>query len=96
VLDPLDPLVTQPLVRTLAVIMFQEGRARAAKRSLPEEDHPVQALGLDRQHKPLRESVAVRNLEGAQDDVHADALQGVLEPLGELGVPAKDQEPMIP
>jgi len=32
-LDPLDPLVTQPLVRAFAVIMFQEGRALAAKPS---------------------------------------------------------------
>ena len=50
-----DPLVPDPLVRSLSVIVRDIHRDRAPKRTLAEEYHPSQALGLDRQHESLGE-----------------------------------------
>jgi hypothetical protein len=50
-----------------------------AERSLAEEEHPFEALGLEGEHEPLREGVAVRRLPGREGDFHARGLQDALK-----------------
>ena len=54
--------VPEPLMVALSVIMMDELSDGTAQRLLTEEDHPLQALALDRQNKPFDISVQIRCL----------------------------------
>ena len=70
----IERLVPAPLVRSLPVVVLKVFSNSATPRRFAEEHHPVQTLGLDRQHKSLRVSVAVRGLPRGPDDPHAYGL----------------------
>ena len=70
----IERLVPAPLVRSLPVVVLKVCSNSATQRRFAEEHHPVQTLGLDRQHKSLRVSVAVRGLPRGPDDPHAYGL----------------------
>ena len=70
----IERLVPAPLVRSLPVGVLKVCSNSATQRRFAEEHHPAQTLGLDRQHKSLRVSVAVRGLPRGPDDPHAYGL----------------------
>ena len=64
------------------------------ERSFAEEDHPPQALGLDRQYEPLCIRIAVGGLTRRQDHLHPRILEHKRKSSRELSVPITDQEPV--
>ena len=73
----IERLVPAPLVRSLPVVVLKVFSNSATQRRFAEEHHPVQTLGLDRQHKSLRVRVAVRGLPRGSEDPHADGVRCV-------------------
>jgi transcriptional regulator with AAA-type ATPase domain len=56
---PLDDPVFQSLVIALPVVVLAELPDRPPQGSLPNQDHPIQALRFDRPHEPLRAGVQI-------------------------------------
>jgi len=61
-LSPADDLVSNPLVAALVMVVRRVFRDGSIERILPEEYHPIQALGLDGSHEALGEGVHVWSL----------------------------------
>ncbi len=76
------------------MVVLNELVNRPAKRSLPEDDHPVEASFLDRAHEPLGVGVAVRSPVRSDYDVDPRVLQLSAELVGELRVSIADQKVM--
>ncbi len=92
----IERLVPAPLVRSFPVVVLKVFPNSAMQRRFAEEHHPVQTLGLDRQHKSLRVSVAVRSLPRGPDDPHAYGLEDAPELRRELRVAVADYETVRP
>lgn len=82
-----DELVPESLVRPLLVVVRHELVHSPAKRSLANEDHAVEALGLDAQNEPPSERVHVRSPVAGRHHGDACGLQRGLEGSSELRVP---------
>ena len=67
--------VPEPLMVALSVIMMDELSDGRAQRLLTEEDHPLQALALDRQNKPFDISVQIRRTVRQPNDVRSGNCQ---------------------
>ncbi len=61
-----------------------------------EEDHPIKALGLDREHEPLHVGVAVRSAYTCQQCPNSCVPQQAFELGSELRVRGADQEWVVP
>ena len=84
--------VPEPLMVALSVIMMDELSDGTTQRSLTEEDHPLQALALDRQNKPFDISVQIRRTVRQPNDVSSGVLKQVPKLRGELLVAVQDEE----
>ena len=69
--------VPKPLMVALSVIMMDELSDGTAQRWLTEEDHPLQALALDRQNKPFDVSVQIRRTVRQPNDVRSGVLEQI-------------------
>ena len=76
----------------LSVIMMDELSDGTAQRWLTEEDHPLQALALDRQNKPFDVSVQIRRTVRQPNDVRSGVLEQIAKLRGELLVAVHDEE----
>ena len=76
----------------LSVIMMDELSDGTAQRLLTEEDHPLQALALDRQNKPFDISVQIRRTVQQPNDVRSGVLEQIAKLRGELLVAVHDEE----
>ncbi len=76
----------------LSVIMMDELSDGTAQRLLTEEDHPLQALALDRQNKPFDISVQIRRTVRQPNDVRSGVLEQIAKLCGELLVAVQDEE----
>ena len=63
----------------------------STERLFAEQDHPIEALLLDRQHPTFGDRVHVRSLVSRTDQLHAGIVQDLLELTGVLGVQIDDQ-----
>ena len=84
--------VPEPLMVALSVIMTDELSDGTAQRLLTEEDHPLQALALDRQNKPFDVSVQIRRTVRQLNDVRFGVLEQIAKLRGELLVAVQDEE----
>ena len=84
--------VPKPLMVALSVIMMDELSDGTAQRLLTEEDHPLQALALDRQNKPFDISVQIRRTVRQPNDVRSGVLEQIAKLCGELLVAVQDEE----
>ena len=84
--------VPEPLMVALSVIMMDELSDGTAQRWLTEEDHPLQALALDRQNKPFDVSVHIRRTVRQPNDVSSGVLEQIAKLRGELLVAVHDEE----
>ena len=84
--------VPEPLMVALSVIMMDELSDGTAQRLLTEEDHPLQALALDRQNKPFDVSVQIRRTVRQPNDVSSGVLEQIAKLRGELLVAVQDEE----
>ena len=84
--------VPEPLMVAFSVIMMDELSDGTAQRWLTEEDHPLQALALDRQNKPFDVSVQIRRTVGQPNDVRSGVLEQIAKLRGELLVAIQDEE----
>ena len=84
--------VPEPLMVALSVIMMDELSDGTAQRLLTEEDHPLQALALDRQNKPFDVSVQIRRTVRQPNDVRFGVLEQIAKLRGELLVAVQDEE----
>ena len=66
--------VPEPLMVALSMIMMDELSDGPAQRLLTEEDHPIQALALDRQNKPFDVGVQIRRTVRQPNDVSSSVL----------------------
>src|SRR5262245_33596221 len=82
----LDQLVAETLVVAFDVVMREVLLESATEVAFAEQDHPVEALLLDRAHEALCVGVGVRGLERRSDHPDAGRLQHDPEPEGELRV----------
>ena len=87
-----EQCVPEPLIVALSVIMMDELSDGTAQRWLTEEDHPLQALALDRQNKPFDVSVQIRRTVRQPHDVRFGVLKQVPKLRGELLVAVHDEE----
>ena len=71
-------------MRTLHVVVLDVLGDRVPQRFLAEEDHPTQALRLDREDEAFGEGVAVRGLLRRQHYLDASVTQDALELSREL------------
>jgi hypothetical protein len=70
-LERLNQLVTDALVVPLGMVVDYELGNRASKMSFPEQDHPLQALLLDRPNESLCVRVAVGCTERCPNEPHS-------------------------
>ena len=84
--------VPKPLMVALSVIMMDELSDGTAQRLLTEEDHPLQALALERQNKPFDISVQIRLTVRQPNDVRSGVLEQIAKLRGELLVAVQDEE----
>ena len=84
--------VPTPLMVALSVIMMDELSDGTTQRWLTEEDHPLQALALDRQNKPFDVSVQIRRTVRQPHDVRSGVLEQIAKLRGELLVAVQDEE----
>ena len=84
--------VPEPLMVALSVIMMDELRDGTTQRWLTEEDHPLQALALDRQNKSFDISVQIRRTVRQPNDVRSGVLEQIAKLRGELLVAVQDEE----
>ena len=75
----------------LSVIMMDELSDGTAQRWLTEEEHPLQALALDRQNKPFDVSVQIRRTVRQPNDICSGVLEQVAKLRGELLVAVQDE-----
>ena len=87
-----DQRVPEPLMVALSTIMMDELSDGTPQRWLTEEDHPLQALALDRQNKPFDVSVQIRRTVRQPNDVSSDVLEQVAKLRGELLVAVQDEQ----
>ena len=87
-----DQRVFQPLMISLSMIMTTEFDDGPPQRLFTEEDHPIQALALDRQNKPFDVSVQIRRTVRQPNDVGSGLLDQVPKVRGELLVAVQDEE----
>ena len=69
-----DQRVPEPLTVAFSTIMMDELSDGPAQRLLTEEDRPLQALALDRQHKPFDVSVQIRRTVRQPNDIRSGML----------------------
>jgi hypothetical protein len=69
--DRLNQLVTDALTIPLAMVVGHEPSDHATKMLLPEQDHALEALLLDRPNESLRVSVAVGCTERCPNESHS-------------------------
>lgn len=86
-----DELVLKPLMVALGVVVSQILADGVPQGTFAEEDHPVQALFLDRAHEPLQMGVQVRRARREQCRLDAGLLQLGLILGGELRVAIQQQ-----
>jgi hypothetical protein len=86
-----DQLVSDPLVRPLAVKVSAVFAKRTAQRVFPEEDQVVDALRLYREYPSLCDRVHVRGLETGYDYVHACGVEDGAELHRELRIAVDDE-----
>ncbi len=84
--------VPEPLMVALSVIMMDELSDGTTQRLLTEENHPLQALALDRQNKPFDVSVQIRRTVRQPNDVRSGVLEQIAKLRGELLVAVHDEE----
>ncbi len=84
--------VPKPLMVALSVIMMDELSDGTTQRWLTEEDHPLQALALDRQNKPFDISVQIRRTVRQPNDVSSGVLEQLAKLRSELPVAVQDEE----
>ena len=87
-----DQCIPEPLMVALSMIMMDELGDGTAQRWLTEEDHPLQALALDRQHKPFDVSVQIRRTVRQPNDISSGVLKQVAKLRGELLVAVQDEQ----
>ena len=80
---PAHELVPKPLVTAFLKIVTRVLRDRPVERLRPHEDHPVEALALDRLHERFGIGFHVRRLVACHDNLDAGFLQHRLEGGGE-------------
>ena len=84
--------VPQPLMGAFSMIMMGELGDGPAQRWLTEEDHPIQALALDRQNKPFDISVQIRRTVRQPNDICSGVLKQVAKLRGELLVAVQNEQ----
>jgi len=75
------------------LVVGDVGPKHPLQEAATEHQHPVQALGPDRAHSPLRERVGSRSPDRGLDDAHAFGAEDLVEGTGVLGVSVSDLEP---
>ncbi len=90
-----DQAVTQALVAALAVIMGHVRADSSPERTLGEEDHPLEALALNRKHESLGVRVQIRGSDWQAHDVRSGAGENVTKLLRVLPVAIQDQVALL-
>lgn len=78
--------VPDALMGTFGVVVLDVVRNSPSEPAVPEENHPLQTLGLGRQHESLGVGVGVRRHVGGDYDLAAGFSQGLPEVRGELRI----------
>jgi hypothetical protein len=80
------------LVRPLVVVVLDKLSEHPVEVVFAPYEHPIQALGPCRAHKPLREGARPRRPNGGLDDLGAGRAQDLVERPDELAITVADQE----
>jgi hypothetical protein len=80
-------------MRPLRVVVAGLGAEHVLEVAASEDEQPVEALGADGAHEPLREGVGLWRTDRGVDRLNAFAAEHLVEAVAELGVSVVDQEP---
>ena len=80
----LDQPIVESLVVPLGVIVALEFHDRIPQALLSEEDHPLQALGLQAAKEPLQIGIQIRRLQRQADRSHSGLAKNLAKTIAEL------------
>jgi hypothetical protein len=86
-----DPLLVEPLMIALGMIVSQILRQHMTPRRLPHDDHPVECLLFDRADEAFAVGVQIGTPGWQHHRLHAAVAQELVERVGELAVPVVDE-----
>jgi hypothetical protein len=92
ILRPAEQLIPDPLMAALTLVVSYIPGNGPSGSVLPQEDHLLQTLPLDRPRKPLRIRVHVRCLIGGEQNLDARIPENGLESGGENRIAIDDEK----